>query len=109
MGAFPLTCAVMSVLYALNQVMPAIGFVIGGVVMSMTSPRVAYAISAIGTAIAISAFFFRPVDRARLSQPHDRPTAGDGGANQDDPSPAGDSQEIAVSGRTFTSPTPFIG
>ena len=46
----PLTTqsAVMSVLKGLNQVMPAIGFAVGGAITAATSPRDAYAVAAIG-------------------------------------------------------------
>ncbi len=65
--------AVMSVLYALNQVMPAVGFVVGGVVTSLSSPRVAYAISAVGTALAVVVFTIHRIDRVRLSPVDERP------------------------------------
>ncbi len=64
---------VMSVLYALLQVMPAVGFVIGGVVTSLSSPRVAYAISAIGIVSAVSVFTIHRIDQVRLSRIEEKP------------------------------------
>jgi predicted MFS family arabinose efflux permease len=46
---------VMSVLEGINQVMPAIGFMVGGVVTDLSSPRTAYAISAIGVVLVVAA------------------------------------------------------
>jgi predicted MFS family arabinose efflux permease len=60
--------AVMSVLYALNQVLPAAGFVAGGLITTLSSPRVAYAVSAAGTALALATFIRRPVDRVELGE-----------------------------------------
>ncbi|MDE3130640.1 MAG: MFS transporter, partial [Acidobacteriota bacterium] len=45
--------AVMSVLEGLNQVMPAVGFLIGGVAATIASPRIAYLISGAGIAIVV--------------------------------------------------------
>ncbi len=59
--------AVMSVFYALNYLMPAVGFVIGGAVTELSSPRVAYAIASVGTALAVAVFTIRPIDRVDLS------------------------------------------
>ena len=59
--------AVMSVLEGINQLMPALGFIIGGAVTAATSPRDAYALSAIGVAIVVIVIGMRPIDRARLS------------------------------------------
>jgi MFS family permease len=65
--------AVMSVLYASNQVMPAVGFLIGGVITSLGSPRLAYAVSGVGTAVAIAVLLIRPIDRVRLQPVSDQP------------------------------------
>jgi Transmembrane secretion effector len=59
--------AVMAVLEGINQVMPALGFVIGGAVTAASSPRDAYAVSAVGVACVVVAVAIRPIDRARLS------------------------------------------
>lgn len=45
---------VMAVLESVNQVMPALGFVVGGAVTVLASPRVAYAISAVGVAVVVA-------------------------------------------------------
>jgi MFS family permease len=44
---------VMSVLEGLNQVMPAIGFVAGGVITAVSSPRIAYGVAAVGIAATV--------------------------------------------------------
>ena len=64
----PLTnqSAVMAVLEAVNQVMPALGFIVGGVVTAASTPRAAYAISAVGVAVVILFFILRPIDRVPL-------------------------------------------
>jgi MFS family permease len=59
--------AVMSVLEGINQLMPAVGFIVGGAITAATSPRDAYAVSAIGVAVVVVAVAMRPIDRARLS------------------------------------------
>jgi hypothetical protein len=47
--------AVMAVLESVNQVMPALGFIIGGVVTALSSPRIAYAVAAAGVAVVLVA------------------------------------------------------
>lgn len=47
--------AVMAVLESVNQVMPALGFIIGGVVTALSSPRMAYAVAAAGVAVVLIA------------------------------------------------------
>jgi Transmembrane secretion effector len=59
--------AVMSVLEGINQLMPAVGFIIGGAITAATSPRDAYALSALGVTVVIFVIGMRPIDRARLS------------------------------------------
>jgi Transmembrane secretion effector len=59
--------AVMAVLEGINQVMPAIGFAIGGAITAASSPRDAYAVSAAGVALMLVAVALRPIDRVRLS------------------------------------------
>jgi len=59
--------AVMSVLEGVSQLMPAVGFIAGGAITAATSPRDAYAVSAIGVAIVVVAIGMRPIDRAKLS------------------------------------------
>lgn len=51
---------VMAVLESINQVMPAIGFVLGGVVTALGSPRIAYGVAAAGVALALFAQTLRP-------------------------------------------------
>jgi MFS family permease len=58
--------AVMSVLEASNQVMPAIGFVVGGAIAAASSPRMAYAISALGVAAILIFFTARPIPHVTL-------------------------------------------
>ncbi len=59
--------AVMSVFFALSYLMPGVGFAIGGAITELTSPRVAYAVSGVGTALVVAIFAIRPIDRVRLS------------------------------------------
>lgn len=59
--------AVMSVLEGISQLMPAVGFIVGGAITAATSPRDAYAVSAVGVAVIVVAIGLRPIDRARLS------------------------------------------
>ncbi len=68
-GRIPLTAQskVMSVFFALSYLMPALGFVIGGVVTTLSSPRVAYAAAAVGTVLAVAVFALFPIDRVRFS------------------------------------------
>jgi MFS family permease len=70
--------AVMSVLEGISQLMPAIGFIVGGAITAATSPRDAYAVSAVGVAVIVVAVGMRPIDRARLS-----PVAQDPGITAD--------------------------
>ncbi len=46
--------AVMAVVESLNQVMPALGFVLGGAVTALGSPRTAYLVSALGVATVVA-------------------------------------------------------
>lgn len=53
--------AVMAVFEGINQVMPALGFIIGGVLTALSSARAAYAVAAIGVAVVIAATAARPI------------------------------------------------
>jgi hypothetical protein len=59
--------SVMTVLEGLNQVMPALGFVVGGALTALTSPRLAYGIAGVGVAIVVLIAAMRPPDRVELS------------------------------------------
>ncbi len=59
--------AVMSVLEGISQLMPAVGIIAGGAITAATSPRDAYAVSAVGVAVVVVCVALRPIDRARLS------------------------------------------
>lgn len=59
--------AVMSVLEGINQLMPAIGYVIGGAITAASNPRWAYGISAGGVALVVILFAVKPIDRIRLT------------------------------------------
>jgi hypothetical protein len=95
--------AVMSVLEGINQLMPAIGFVVGGAITAATSPRDAYAVSAVGVALIVVAIAMHPIDRARLS-----PVTQDSAETADisrcepekDSSPAANTEELAPTART---------
>jgi hypothetical protein len=69
--------AVMSVFDSLNQALPAIGFVIGGVITSLTSPRIAYAASAAGVAAVLMFCVVWPIDRVPLDPVMDGPKSSD--------------------------------
>lgn len=70
----PLTrqSALMAVLEACNQVMPAIGFAAGGAITALSSPRIAYAVSAAGVALVLVAFSISRIDRAEPSDTENR-------------------------------------
>jgi MFS family permease len=59
--------ALMALLAASNQLMPAIGFIVGGAVAALSSPRIAYAISGAGVAGILLAFTIWPIDRVQLA------------------------------------------
>ena len=65
--------AIMAVLEAANQVMPAVGFIVGGAITAISSPRAAYAVSAIGVAAILAWFALRPANRVQLSDPPMQP------------------------------------
>jgi MFS family permease len=99
--------AVMAVLESANQVMPALGFIAGGAVTALTSPRVAYAISAAGVAAVVAVFTLRPIDRVLLGSGAALATT-DGG----DRSPGlrlAEPQENDQSRRTSSMPTSKTG
>lgn len=58
--------AVMSILEGINQIMPGVGFVIGGAVTAMSSPRAAYGFSAVGILVVLVLVALHPIDRVRL-------------------------------------------
>jgi MFS family permease len=47
--------SVMAVLESINQIMPAVGFLLGGVLVALGSPRTAYAVAAGGVLIVLLA------------------------------------------------------
>jgi predicted MFS family arabinose efflux permease len=70
--------AVMAVLESVNQVMPALGFIIGGVITALSSPRMAYAVAAAGVAVVLIAQIWpRRKDRAQPGSATDRPARPD--------------------------------
>ena len=52
--------SVMSLLGAINQVMPGIGFLLGGVLATVGSPRTTYAAAAVGVLVALLLVALRP-------------------------------------------------
>ncbi|MGH2861680.1 MAG: MFS transporter [Solirubrobacteraceae bacterium] len=58
--------AVMTLLEGLNQLMPAVGFIIGGILTAVASPRLAYAAAAVGVILVLLAASVRPIDRVIL-------------------------------------------
>lgn len=65
--------AVFSVLDALNQVLPALGFIAGGALAAIGSPRTAYAVSAISIGLLLGMFLVRPMGRVHLDDVSDEP------------------------------------
>jgi Transmembrane secretion effector len=95
--------AVMSVLEGMNQVMPALGFVAGGALTALTSPRLAYGVAAVGVAAVVMVTFANPIDRVKLSRV-EYPDTGD---LQEDR--LSDAQENDTSRRTPSVPSLTIG
>lgn len=62
--------SVMSVLEGLNQLMPALGFVLGGALTAASSPRVAYGVAAAGVALVVLTATAKPIDQVVM---HDGP------------------------------------
>lgn len=85
--------AIMAVLETMNQLMPAIGFAVGGLLTTLTSPRLAYATAAVGVAAVVAVVLLRPVDEVTLSHVSETNAP---------PPPAGrsDAQETEASKRT---------
>lgn len=64
--------AVMALLESINQVMPGLGYILGGVVTALSSPRLAYALAAAGVVLVLAAQTVRPVETTRdKSSPSD--------------------------------------
>jgi hypothetical protein len=104
-GRIPLNrqSALMAVLEASNQLMPAVGFVVGGAITALSSPRVAYALSAAGVAAVLLVFTIRSIDGEPVADiPQQR---------SHDATPQGvhDAQETEASARTNYSPTSTFG
>lgn len=59
----------MAVVEVINQLMPAIGFIIGGAVTALSSPRAAYALAAAGVAVVIVATALRPIGEIGVDSP----------------------------------------
>ena len=55
--------AVMSVMESMNQMMPALGYILGGVVTAAGSPRIAYAVAAAGVVLVLVAQSLQPSAR----------------------------------------------
>lgn len=91
--------SVMTLLEGLNQVLPALGFVIGGALTAATSPRLAYAVAGLGvTAVILVASRF-PFDHVELDRP------GSSSPNV----PPTDQQDSGASPRSPSLPTLTIG
>lgn len=74
-----LQAAIMAVLESVNQVMPAVGFVLGGLVAAASSTRLAYATAAVGVAAVLLFQSLSPAPVARRESkdtpnPRDSPT-----------------------------------
>jgi predicted MFS family arabinose efflux permease len=96
--------AVMSVLEGITQLMPAIGFIIGGAITAATSPRAAYAVSALGVALVVLAIAMHPIDRARLSpvaQDPEKTADISGCVSENESNPSVNTQELIPAARTL--------
>ncbi|WP_249019173.1 MFS transporter [Conexibacter sp. S30A1] len=94
--------AVMAVVESAIQTAPALGFIAGGAVTALSSPRAAYAVSALGVAAVVAWFTLRPIDRVRISLDA-APADPDARAPSDPPEGL---QEMAAPGRN--DPTPSL-
>lgn len=94
--------AVMAVLEGINQVMPALGFIVGGAVTALSSPRAAYAISAVGVALILIVFTVRPIDRVQLEpvEAHKLPIGPDARSAEEQETEASD-RSLAVTTLTI--------
>ncbi len=90
--------AVMTLVEGLNQVAPAVGFVLGGVLTAAASPRLAYAVAAAGVLALLAAAAARPVDRVVFSGGHS-PEPADPARSRPEP------QDSAAPSRTSPSAT----
>jgi predicted MFS family arabinose efflux permease len=61
--------AVMALISSGNQLVPAIGFVLGGIVAAAGSPRLAYGVSAAGVALVVIAGAIRPTRDIDVNHP----------------------------------------
>jgi MFS family permease len=59
----------MAVVEVINQLMPALGFILGGAVTALSSPRTAYALAAAGVAAVIVATSVRPIGEVEVESP----------------------------------------
>jgi hypothetical protein len=94
--------AVMSVLEAINWLMPAVGFIIGGAVTALYSPRAAYLIAGAGVVLVLIAFVFIPINEVRIVPVTDE-TEDAGTAER-----ALESQEIRRIGRNRPAPDSIV-
>jgi hypothetical protein len=106
----PLTrqAAVMSVLEAINWLMPAVGFVIGGAVTVLYSPRVAYLVAGGGVVLVLIAFALRPIDGVRFApvpEPEPEPDRVDA---EYTPESGLIPEEIQPNGRNRPAPDPIV-
>lgn len=62
--------AVMALLESINQVMPALGYILGGVVTAIGSPRLAYGMAAAGVVLVLVVQTARPVEIEETRSAH---------------------------------------
>lgn len=94
--------AVMSVLEAINWLMPAVGFIIGGAVTALYSPRAAYLIAGAGVVLVLIAFVFIPINEVKITPVA---AAADGSS---DPESTPEPQEIVRIGRNRPAPDSIV-
>ncbi|HEX3801262.1 MAG TPA: MFS transporter [Solirubrobacteraceae bacterium] len=101
--------AVMAVLEGLNQVMPAIGFAVGGAIAAVASPRYAYGVAAVGVAAVVLFAAFRPIDHVQLGQVDTQDAEESVEAVDFQGDLASDAQETDTSDRRLPSPNLITG
>lgn len=97
--------AVMAVVESANQTAPALGFIAGGAITALSSPRAAYAASALGVAAVVAYFTLRPIDRVRAAAQPAASAPGHAGSAASDAR----RQETRAHTRTVSTPRPPTG
>lgn len=89
---------VMALIQGLNQVMPALGYIAGGTITDLTSPRVAYGAAAVGVAIVV---FGGRLSMIRANEQHRH--------ESDRAEVEAEAQDVGSSRRNISTPTLISG